>query len=113
MVMCRYQQDQPPRRIDGANRESPDRLAHVLLMGSGKWSKSSHVVDGGVDRQTGKITQDTQDTMVVAEGGASGLSPLEALPRGNERRQTEKRKAPAPEPRSNADQMPLKVDRPS
>lgn len=51
MTMCRNQQDQPPRHIDGANRESPDRLAHVLLMGSGKWSKRSHVVDGGVDKQ--------------------------------------------------------------
>ena len=63
MVMCRNQQGpslvatgsirgvltgQPekPWRIDGANRESPDRLAHVLVMGSGKWSKVPQNVDG-------------------------------------------------------------------
>lgn len=90
MVMCRKRQDQPPRRIDGANRDSPDRLAHVLLMGSGKWSKRLH--GGGWGRgQAG--TQDAQDMIVVAEGGASGLSPLEALPRGDERRRTRKKKS--------------------
>lgn len=94
MVMCRNEQDQHPRdcwmdrqrnpgRIDGANRESPGRLAHVLMMGSGKWPKRSHVENGGANHHT---------IVVVAQGGVSGLSPLEVLPRGNERRRTRKKK---------------------
>lgn len=71
MVMCRNQQDRAagghwqqrdPGRVDGANRESPGRLAHVLLMGSGKWSKRSHVWMGAWTCRHAD-TQDTQDTI--------------------------------------------------
>lgn len=75
IVMCRNQQDQHPRdcwmdsqrnpgRIDGANRESPGRLAHVLLMGSGKWPKRSHV-------EWGREPPHDSSTEVVAQGGVS------------------------------------------
>lgn len=122
MVMYRNQQDQHPRdclmdgrrnpgRIDGANRESPGRLAHVLPMGSAKCPKRSHV-DGGVNKQASRHA-DRHHTIVVAQGGVFGLAPLEALPRGNERRRARKRKESASGPYPNADEMPPRVDNPS